>query len=109
MGSEQEARKSIDRLLADAGWGVQDLKAANIRAGRGVAIREFVLDVGQGFADYLLYIDGTAAGVIEARKQRATLTGVEIPSACYAQGLHASLDDRWRRVRPMAVAPSSTS
>lgn len=99
MGSEQEARKSIDRLLADAGWAVQDFKAANIHAGRGVAIREFVLDAGQGFADYLLYIDGKAAGVIEAKKQGATLTGVEIQSARYAQGLPTSLP-AWRRPLP---------
>ncbi len=99
MGSEQEARKSIDRLLAAAGWAVQDFKAADIHAARGVAIREFVLDAGQGFADYLLYIDGKAAGVIEAKKQGATLTGVEIQSARYAQGLPTTLP-AWRRPLP---------
>jgi type I restriction enzyme R subunit len=65
-------------LLTAAGWSVQDFKAADIHAARGVAIREFVLDAGQGFADYLLYVDGKAAGVIEAKKHGATLTGVEI-------------------------------
>jgi type I restriction enzyme R subunit len=62
---EQEARQKIDQLLQAAGWVVQDYKAANIHAGRGVALREFPLP-GYGFADYLLYIDGRAAGVIEA-------------------------------------------
>jgi hypothetical protein len=40
---ERHAREEIDRLLGLAGWSVQDLKAANIHASRGVAIREFPL------------------------------------------------------------------
>jgi type I restriction enzyme R subunit len=75
---EQQARAEIDRLLAAAGWAVQHYKSANIRAARGVAIREFELEAGHGTADYLLYVDGKAAGVIEAKKLGATLTGVEI-------------------------------
>ncbi|MFY8063579.1 MAG: hypothetical protein ACOVN2_07720, partial [Usitatibacteraceae bacterium] len=77
---EQLARIDIDKLLTAAGWQVFDLKDANIHATRGVAIREFPLNTGFGFADYLLYIDGKAAGVIEAKKQGATLTGVEVQS-----------------------------
>ena len=97
--AEQRAREEIDRLLIAAGWSIQDFKAADIHAARGVAIREFVLDAGQGFADYLLYVDGKAAGVIEAKKQGATLTGVEIQSARYAKGLPATLP-AWRRPLP---------
>ena len=52
-------------LLEAAGWHVCDAAAANIHAARGVAIREFPLP-GYGFADYLLYVDGKAAGVVEA-------------------------------------------
>jgi type I restriction enzyme R subunit len=40
-----------------------------------VAIREFPLNPGFGVADYLLYVNGKAAGVIEAKKQGTTLTG----------------------------------
>lgn len=61
---EQEAREVIDRLLNLAGWAVQDVKCANIHARRGVALREFPLNPGHGFADYLLYVDGKASGVI---------------------------------------------
>ncbi len=96
---EQQARQEIDRLLAAAGWRVCDLAAANIHAARGVAIREFPLESGFGFADYLLYVDGKAAGVIEAKKQGATLSGVEFQSARYAAGLPASLP-AWRRPLP---------
>ena len=47
----------------------------NIMAGPGVAVREFQLTTGE--ADYGLYIDGKVAGVIEAKKEGSTLTGVE--------------------------------
>jgi type I restriction enzyme R subunit len=96
---EQQVREEIDRLLTSAGWHVADLKDANIHAARGVALREFPLEAGYGFADYLLYVDGRAAGVIEAKKQGATLTGVESQSSRYAAGLPASLP-AWRRPLP---------
>ena len=87
---EAKAREEIDRLLRAAGWHVCDMADANIHAARGVALREFPLDAGYGLADYLLYVDGKAAGVIEAKKQGATLTGVEVQSSRYAKGLPAN-------------------
>ena len=87
MTSEEQARKNIDALLLAAGWHICDVANANIHAAKGVAIREFPLDAGFGFADYLLYIDGKAAGVIEAKKEGMPLTGVEIQSSRYAKGL----------------------
>jgi len=96
---ESDARQDIDRLLSLAGWAVVDVSKADIHATRGVAIREFPLQAGQGFADYLLYVDGKAAGIVEAKKRGATLTGVEIQSARYAQGLPPSLP-AWRRPLP---------
>jgi type I restriction enzyme R subunit len=96
---EQQAREEIDRLLAAAGWAVQDVSTVDLHAARGVAIREFPLVGGHGKADYLLYVDGKAAGVVEAKKQGATLTGVEAQSARYAQGLPAALP-AWRRPLP---------
>jgi len=77
MTPEQQARESIDTLLTAAGWDICDADKANIHAARGVAIREFPLAKGHGFSDYLLYVDGKAAGVIEATKEGITLTGVE--------------------------------
>ncbi len=37
---EQAARENIDRLLTQAGWAVQDIKATDFHAGPGAAIRE---------------------------------------------------------------------
>ena len=79
---EDLARQNIDQLLTAAGWIVQDRGAANITAGRGVAIREFPMKKGHGEADYLLFVDGAAAGVIEAKRKGETLTGVEITGTC---------------------------
>ena len=99
MTPEAAARARIDALLGLAGWVVVDVHDANIHAARGVAIREFALDAGHGIADYLLYLDGKACGVIEAKKEGATLTGVEPQSGRYAQGLPAALP-AWRRPLP---------
>lgn len=68
MACKQHAREKTDKLPAQAGWKVLNDKDANIHAGRGVAIREFPLKTGHGFADYLLYVEGKAAGVIETKK-----------------------------------------
>jgi type I restriction enzyme, R subunit len=104
---EQLARIEIDRLLTVAGWSVQDIAAANILAARGVALREFPLNPGHGAADYLLYVDGKACGVIEAKKKGATLTGVEVQSARCSQGLPASLP-AWLRPLPFLFESTGT-
>ena len=99
MTPEALARIHVDQLLQAAGWQVQDLKQANLHATKGVAIREFPLNPGHGHADYLLYVNGKACGVIEAKKDGVTLKGVEIQSERYAQGLPAALP-AWRRPLP---------
>ena len=62
------------------------MAALNVHASRGVAVREFPLRSGHGFADYLLYVDGRAAGVVEAKPEGHTLTGVEAQSGKYGAG-----------------------
>ena len=102
---EAKARELIDAALAAAGWVVQDLSAMNLAAGPGVAVREFPLASGHGFADYLLYAGGEAVGVIEAKKVGATLTGVEIQTEKYSAGLPAHLP---APVRPLPFLYQST-
>ena len=84
---EDKARKTIDDLLSKAGWTIQDRDMANISAARGVAVREFPLKSGYGFADYLLYVDSAPAGVVEAKKEGETLTGYEIQTEKYSVDL----------------------
>ncbi len=91
MTPELQARIKIDDMLEQAGWAIQDAAAANLYASSGVAVREFALQPGHGVADYLLYVDGMAAGVVEAKPVGATLTGVEVQSEKYGAGLPPNL------------------
>jgi RHS repeat-associated protein len=84
---EDRARENIDELLTGAGWIVQDKRATNLSAGRGVAVREFPLRPGHGEADYLLFVDGAPIGVVEAKKEGDTLTGVELQTTKYSEGI----------------------
>jgi type I restriction enzyme, R subunit len=99
---EDQAREHIDQALEQAGWKVQDYKSANLHAGRGVVLRNFPLVSAHGFADYLLYIDGKAAGVIEAKKEGLPLVGVEIPALKYNEGLPPTLPAYIRPLRFLA-------
>lgn len=89
MTPEQKARQEIDRQLEKAGWTVQDYRQMNITAGLGIAIREFPLTTGH--ADYMLYADAKAIGVVEAKPKGHTLTGVETQSGKYLDGLPKGL------------------
>lgn len=92
---EQLARERIDELLRAAGWVIQDRADFNRNAALGVAVREFQLPSGP--CDYLLFVDGKAAGVIEAKKAGATLSGVADQSDDYMTALPPHLarwDDR---------------
>ena len=71
---EQRAREVIDALLRAAGWMIQDNADFNRNAGEGVAVRGFPLP--NGPCDYLLFVGGKAAGVVEAKKAGITLSGV---------------------------------
>lgn len=84
---EQQARRNIDNLLIAAGWVIQDRKALDRHAGVGVAVRE--LPTAAGPCDYSLFIDGKAAGVIEAKRSGTTLSGVAEQSARYMDNLPA--------------------
>jgi hypothetical protein len=102
---EEQARETIDTLLSQAGWIIQNAKQVNLSAGRGVVIGNFPLEQGHSFADYLFYINGKAAGVIEAKREGATLTGVKIQSTKYSGGFPSTLPVY---VRPLPFHSQST-
>ena len=89
MKPEAQARQKIDQLLTDAGWQVQDYEQINLSAGLGIAVREYHLN--SGFADYLLFINRKAVGIIEAKPVGKTLSGVEIQSDKYSFNLPKTL------------------
>ena len=81
---EQVARDRIDDRLRAAGWHVQDKNLLDFNAGLGIAVREYPTDVGP--ADYVLFVDKQAVGVVEAKPDSwgAKLTTVEEQSDGYA-------------------------
>jgi type I restriction enzyme R subunit len=89
---EQLARVKIDQLLTDSGWVIQNRDLFDRSAALGVAVREFRLPAGP--CDYLLFVDGKAAGVIEAKKAGMTLSGVDVQSTKYQLTLPEHLA-RW--------------
>lgn len=66
MTPEEKARERIDQWFKDAGWKVinRDEFESNMSA---VAIREGLLN-GNREADYFLFINGKAIGVLEAKR-----------------------------------------
>lgn len=89
MKPEEKARRRIDALLEAAGWSVQDMSHLNLAASLGMAVREFPLE--SGFADYLLFVDRKAVGVIEAKPEGTTLSGVAEQSGTYLTSLPANI------------------
>jgi type I restriction enzyme, R subunit len=89
---EQQAREQIDKALVDAGWLIQDREEMNIHAGPGVAVREFRMSSGHGFADYLLFVDGKPVGALEAKPAGCAIYNVEVQIDKYANGLPPGLN-----------------
>lgn len=102
---EENARQQIDAKLIASGWIIQTYREMNLGAGNGLAIGEF--PGAHGEADYLLYLDGKAIGVVEAKPVGHTLTGVEGQSASYADGLPAKIPT-WRRPLPYQYESTGT-
>jgi type I restriction and modification enzyme subunit R-like protein/uncharacterized protein DUF4145 len=97
--SEVQVRRVIDRILAQAGWVVQDVATTNLRVATEVAVREVTM--AHGRADYLLYVDGALVGVIEAKREGFSLIGAERQSDRYAVGLTAEQQvAAWRTPLP---------
>ncbi|MDY6863321.1 MAG: hypothetical protein SV062_10085 [Thermodesulfobacteriota bacterium] len=88
MKQEEKARQRIDQMLEAAGWKVQDLRGLNLAASLGVAVREFSLK--SGIADYLLFVERKAVGVVEAKPEGTSLSDVLEPFA-------ETMNDKFKR------------
>ena len=99
MKPEEKARQQIDEQLDAAGWAVQTRDETNLGAARGVAVGEFPLTT--GFADYMLFVDRRPIGVVEAKAVGKTLSGVEVQTAKYSEGLPELLrNNAWHTPLP---------
>jgi type I restriction enzyme R subunit len=96
VGPEAAARLVIDAMLTASDWVVQDFKKIALGVARGVAVREYPMATGHGKADYLLFVDGGAVGVVEAKKVGTPLIGVEWQSNKYGTGVPEKLEVRRR-------------
>ncbi len=89
MKPEEKARQNIDQLLTTAGWAIQDHEQMNPSESLGVAVREFPMSAGP--TDYLLFINRRAVGVIEAKPEGTTLSGVSEQTEKYLTGIPVTL------------------
>jgi len=102
---EAKARTRIDQALSEAGWTLQDRDDMNLAAAQAIAVREFKLDKGHGYVDYMLFLDGHPVGVCEAKPAGAALIGVEHQIKKYVQGIPAALEAPYK---PLPFAYLST-
>jgi len=65
---EDRARhEKINPLLEDCGWEIQNYSDANPGVAKGVAVEYFPMG-SVGEADYVLFVNGKAVGIVEAKK-----------------------------------------
>src|SRR4051794_18153890 len=97
LSPEQRARVRIDEMLEAAGWKLQDYGGQpNIKAGPGVAVREFMTP--RGPVDYLLFADGKVVGSVEAKAEGHTLRSVDNQTERYHDGFkEAVASKQWPR------------
>ncbi|WP_330233118.1 DEAD/DEAH box helicase family protein [Nocardia sp. NBC_00508] len=105
--NEAQARRVIDRMLVEAGWLVQDMPELAPTTAVGVAVREFPFAGGR--SDYALYVQGKLVGIVEAKREGTSLTGVEPQTAGYAHALPKQYSlAAWRRDEPLPFRYEST-
>lgn len=80
--NEAQTRETIDAKLIATGWVIQDKKRLNLHESLGVAVRE--MDTDTGPADYMLFVDGKACGIVEAKREGTNLGDVVQQSHRYA-------------------------
>ena len=87
MTPEEKARVKIDQMFVDAGWKVvdRDFYTPTLTA---AAIREGLLE-GKREADYFLFINGMAVGVLEAKRKEVDVTSDKVceQADLYARGV----------------------
>lgn len=99
MTPEEKARVKIDQMFEDAGWQVvdRDFYSPTISA---AAIREGLLE-GNHEADYFLFINGKAIGVLEAKREEVDVTSTKVceQTEMYARGVPECYQ-AWQRPLP---------
>lgn len=79
MTPEEKARQTIDQMLNDAGWQIVPRSEFTLGSS-AVAVTEGLLN-GNLEADYLLFLEGKAIGVLEAKREDVDLLSVAAEQA----------------------------
>lgn len=79
MTPEEKARQAIDQMLNDAGWQIVPRSDFTLDSS-AVAVTEGLLN-GNLEADYLLFLEGKAIGVLEAKRDDVDLLSVAAEQA----------------------------
>ena len=82
MTPEAKTRLQVDKKLELAGWIIQDYKSINLGVSFGFVVRE--CPTNSGPADYIIFVNRKAVGVIEAKPDNSILTFVEDQTERYA-------------------------
>jgi hypothetical protein len=77
--------RAYRRVSSPRRLGCPESSALTLHASRGVAVAEISLSGGE--PDYTLFVLGRAIGILEARKERFALSGVEQKSAANLRGV----------------------
>lgn len=87
MTPEEKARIKIDQMFIDAGWKVVDREYYSPTL-TAAAIREGLLE-GNREADYFLFINGMAVGILEAKREEVDVTSDVVceQAILYARGV----------------------
>ena len=101
---EQIARDRIDRILAQAGWSVQDKNQIDFGRAKGIAVREYPTDSGP--ADYVLFVERRPIGVIEAKRPEM---GQNINVVAEQSAKYATANLKWiKDNKPLPLLYEST-
>ena len=87
MTPEEKARVKIDQMFEDAGWKVVDREFYSPTL-TAAAIREGLLE-GNREADYFLFVNGMAVGILEAKRKEVDVTSDMVceQADIYARGV----------------------
>lgn len=106
MTPEQRARQAIDEQLTQLGWVIQNRDAFDRFASLGVAVREF--PTGSGAVDYALFVDGRAAGIIEAKRSDVNPEGIDDQSRRYVETFDYDGTAHWAKPLPFVYESNGT-
>lgn len=89
FNEEETRRMLIDTQLQSAGWNVGPGLQSTASVGKEVEVCDQPTDSGNGYADYVLYDEGSGKplAVVEAKKTAVDPEGGRTQAKCYADGL----------------------